>query len=280
MGDRYDQEDSCNLIDPSSPQMPDGTLACRNIVFVWDSGGPREKRVLENVSLSVRSGEVVCIVGPTGCGKSTLLRIMMGLMSPTAGEVLIEGELMNAPDKRVGVMFQEHGLFPWLTVRQNVEFGLRMKGDSLADRQKVSRNVLEEVGLAGESDRYPHELSGGMKRRVSIARLLASDARYLLMDEPFEALDYETRLKMQEFLISVHLKFSNAILLVTHQVDEAILLSDRILLMSAKSKRFVRQLDINLMRPRDSASESFNEYRKTIFYHLKLEASESFLSER
>ncbi|WP_422393047.1 ABC transporter ATP-binding protein [Neomoorella humiferrea] len=205
---------------------------------------------LDNVSLEVKEGEFVTILGPSGCGKSTLLRIIAGLAEATSGQVYKDGRLVQGPGADRGMVFQSYTLFPWLTVRQNIEFGLTLKGMAEARRREIVDHYLEIIGLTPFADAYPKNLSGGMKQRVAIARALANDPDILLMDEPFGALDAQTRLVMQELLLKVWEESRKTILFVTHDVEEAIFLGDTVYIMTARPGRLKAQIPIPLARPR------------------------------
>ncbi|MBE3572745.1 MAG: ABC transporter ATP-binding protein [Moorella humiferrea] len=205
---------------------------------------------LDNVSLEVKEGEFVTILGPSGCGKSTLLRIIAGLAEATSGQVYKDGRLIQGPGADRGMVFQSYTLFPWLTVRQNIEFGLTLKGMEENGRREIVDHYLEIIGLTAFADAYPKSLSGGMKQRVAIARALANDPDILLMDEPFGALDAQTRLVMQELLLKVWEESRKTILFVTHDVEEAIFLGDTVYIMTARPGRLKAQIPIPLARPR------------------------------
>lgn len=231
------------------------------------AGGSRGAiSVLEQIDLSVREGEFVCIVGPSGCGKSTLLNIVGGFLRPTRGRVLIDGTPVVKPDRRRIFIFQENGVFPWLTVEENIGFGLLDK--STADRQSIIAHYVEMVGLVGFERAYPRELSGGMKQRVEIARALAANPDILYMDEPFGALDYLTRLRMREELSQIWQREKKTIILVTHDVDESVQLADRIVLMSQRPSTIKTVLNVNLPRPRDMDSAEYLAIRDSILETL------------
>jgi ABC-type nitrate/sulfonate/bicarbonate transport system ATPase subunit len=219
--------------------------------------------VLENVNAEVAEGEFVCIVGPSGCGKSTLLNIVGGFLKPSAGEVLVEGEPVAGPDPRRIFVFQENGVFPWLNVRENVGFGLRRKG--AAEKQEIVRHYTEMVGLTGFEAAYPAELSGGMRQRVEIARALAANPDIIYMDEPFGALDFITRLKMRADLVRIWERERKTILFVTHDIEEAVQLADRVLIMSRRPSTIQEVIEVNLPRPRDLDSPGYLEKRDRIF---------------
>lgn len=205
---------------------------------------------LDNVSINIVSGEFICILGPSGCGKSTLLSLVAGLDRPTQGQIFMSGKEVKEIDSERSVVFQEGGLFPWLTVRQNIEFGLMIRGVSKEVRAKKSDSMLEIVGLTKFADAYPHQISGGMKQRVAIARGLILDPKVLLMDEPFAALDAQTRDKLHEELQIIWQMTAKTVLFVTHNVREAVCLADRIILMSPHPGRVYKEYKVDLPRPR------------------------------
>ena len=205
-----------------------------------------EVAALADISFAVRPGEFVSIVGPSGCGKTTLLRVLAGVQQPTQGSVRIGSSDGGGP----GVVFQESALLPWRTLLDNVALGLRAKGMSKRERHSVARELVELVGLSEFAERYPHELSGGMKQRVNLARALAIDPEVLLMDEPFASLDSQTRELMQEELLRIWDKTNKTVLFITHQIDEAVFLSDRVLIFSGRPGRVKETMSIDLERPR------------------------------
>ncbi|MFG1414380.1 ABC transporter ATP-binding protein [Xanthobacter sp. VTT E-85241] len=217
---------------------------------------------LARVDLEVRKGEVLMLLGPSGCGKSTLLNIIAGFLAPSEGEVLQDGALVSRPDPRRTVVFQDYALFPWKSVQENVEFGLKAKGVPKADRRRRAREVLRTVRLNGFEERYPHELSGGMKQRAAIARAIAVDPEVLLMDEPFGALDAQTRVLLQEELARISAETGMTIIFVTHSIDEAVFLGDRIVVMSARPGRIRELHDVSLSRPRLPDIRSDPEFRR------------------
>jgi NitT/TauT family transport system ATP-binding protein len=219
--------------------------------------------VLERINLEVREGEFVCIVGPSGCGKTTLLNIIAGFSRASRGEVLVEGEPVQGPDRRRIFIFQEGGVFPWLTVRENIGFGLdRLQG---SDRNALIHHYVEMVGLNGFERSYPRELSGGMRQRVEIARALAANPEILYMDEPFGALDYITRFKMRADLVRIWEAERKTILFVTHDIDEAVQLAGRVLVMSRRPATVQEDVEVDLPRPRDLNSPAYLERRERIF---------------
>jgi NitT/TauT family transport system ATP-binding protein len=228
---------------------------------------------LEDVTLDVAPHEFLTVLGPSGCGKSTLLMIIGGLVRPDAGQVRIGGNLWTRPDPRqVGMVFQDPGLFPWRTALENVEFGLELQGVPARERREIARGLLEPVGLRGFEKRYPRELSGGMRQRVAIARALALDSPVLLMDEPFGALDEQTRLLMGEWLLGIWAKTRKTVVFVTHSLQEAIMLSQRIVVMTARPGRLKRSFDVALPVPRDLNGAAATALRAALWEEIRGEA--------
>jgi NitT/TauT family transport system ATP-binding protein len=224
--------------------------------------------VLERINVEVRRGEFVCFVGPSGCGKSTLLNIIGGFLTATRGKLLVEGEPVRAPDPRRIFVFQENGVFPWLTVQDNIGFGLLRK--TRAERQRIVQHYTEMVGLTGFEQSYPRELSGGMRQRVEIARALAANPDIIYMDEPFGALDFLTRLKMRADLVRIWQEERKTILFVTHDIEEAVQLADRVMVMSRRPATIQTVVEIDLPRPRDLESSDYLLVRDRIFTALGL----------
>ena len=217
---------------------------------VGDGAGRFE--ALHDVSLNIAPGEFVCLLGPSGCGKSTLLGALAGHLVPARGTVRVDGDVVDVPHPDRGLVFQQHTLFPWQRVIDNVAFGLKMKGIARAQRQAQAHELLASVGLAGFESRYPSQLSGGMQQRVEIARVLINRPRVLLMDEPFGALDALTRARMQQLLLEVWSRIRTTVVFVTHDIDEALFLADRILVMSARPGRIIEDRTLDFARPRDA----------------------------
>jgi NitT/TauT family transport system ATP-binding protein len=239
-----------------------------------------EVLAVEDASLSVHENEFVSLIGPSGCGKSTLLRAAAGLETPTSGEIRVDGVETYRPGADRGMVFQTYTLFPWLTVRENIRFPLAKSGLSEPEKEERIRSYIRLIGLEGFENSFPNQLSGGMRQRVAIARALVYRPRILLMDEPFGALDAQTRLLMQELLLDVWEKQRTTVLFVTHDVEEAILLSDRIFVMTARPGRIKTIVDIHLPRPRRmlelESSPEFNIYKKQILELVREEARKSF----
>lgn len=223
---------------------------------------------LDNVSLEVADKEFVCFIGPSGCGKTTLLRIVAGLDKPDEGEIILDGKKIENPGHDRGMVFQEYSLFPWKTVIDNIIFGPQMSGIKKKDALKDAEKYLELVGLQQFRDSYPFELSGGMKQRVAIARALANEPSVLLMDEPFGALDAQTRNILQQELLGIWQKKHITVLFVTHSVDEAVFLADKIVLMSARPGKIKEIINIDLPRPRGRTSLEANVLRDRILKSL------------
>src|SRR5438128_4104958 len=244
--------------------MKEAVISIRNVSMRFPGKRAGEQiDVLDNVNADVSHGEFVCIVGPSGCGKSTLLNIVAGFLDATSGEVLVEHEPVHGPDPRRIFVFQENGVFPWLNVRENVGFGLRKQ--TRAQRDQTITRYIDMVSLAGFENAYPHELSGGMRQRVEIARALAADPDIIYMDEPFGALDFLTRLKMRADLVRIWQSEKKTILFVTHDIEEAVQLADRVLVMSNRPATIQEIVDVDLPRPRDLDSRGYLEKRDRIF---------------
>ena len=224
-------------------------LIIDNVSKIFSDKG-QQVTALQNTSFTVAQNEFITILGPSGCGKSTILKIIAGLEEPSSGKVLLDGREIKGPGSDRGMVFQSYTLFPWLTVQQNIEFGLDVAGKTKAERQDIACHYLEKIGLTGFEKAYPSNLSGGMKQRVAIARALANDPQVLLMDEPFGALDAQTRTVMQELLLTVWEESHKTILFVTHDVDEAIFMGDTIYVMTARPGKIKARLEVPLLRSR------------------------------
>ena len=253
---------------PVAEPLPGRTkLALRGLRMAFRTEGG-EIRVLEELDLDVHEGELVCILGPSGCGKSTLLNIVAGFLAPTSGSVRIDGEEVRGPDPRRIFVFQERGVFPWLTVEGNIGFGLGRL--PRAERARRIAHYVRLVGLGGFEKAYPHELSGGMKQRVEVARALAVDPDMLYLDEPFGALDSITRLEMRRELLRIWQAEQKTILFVTHDIEESVQLADRVVVLSARPARIRRIVEIDLPHPRDLSSQRYLELRDGIFEEIGL----------
>ena len=246
------------------------SIEIKNINKSFDGRG-KNLSVLEDINLTIDDGEFVCLLGPSGCGKTTLLRLIAGLDNPTSGEIVANGEVVENPSGDRAVIFQQYSLFPWLTVLQNVTFGLEMSGGSKEENVKAAERYLKSVGLLEFKDSYPHELSGGMKQRVAIIRSLLNHSPILLMDEPFSALDMQNRHKLQEQLIGVWKRFENTIVFVTHDVDEAVYLADKIVLLDKNPGKIAEVINVGLERPRKRESQEFLEIQESIVDKLDME---------
>jgi NitT/TauT family transport system ATP-binding protein len=218
---------------------------------------------LRDISLKIHRRELVCVIGPSGCGKSTLIRIIAGLDEPTSGRMLVDGKETSGPSPERGMVFQGYTLFPWRTVKQNVMFGLQMAGRPSSEAEADARQWIDLVGLRNFADNYPHQLSGGMKQRVAIARALAPNPRVLLMDEPFGALDAQTRAQMQSHLMEIWRNVDVTILFITHDLDEAILLADRIIVLKANPGEIQEIIEVPVPRPRSLDQLQSPEFQAT-----------------
>lgn len=248
-------------------------------IFGTLEDGAFQIRALDDISLEVREGEFFSIIGPSGCGKSTLLRIAGGLIPLYNGEVRVGGERVEGPHPWIAMVFQEESTFPWRTTLGNVEFGLEMRGVNAAERRKKALEMIRLVGLSGFERRYPSELSGGMRQRVAIARALVMEPKILLMDEPFGALDEQTRIILGEELLRIRDKLGQTILFVTHNINESVQLSDRVMVMTARPGQVKTVFKIDLAHPRDStiiASERFGRLVGQVWGTLREESLKGF----
>jgi NitT/TauT family transport system ATP-binding protein len=235
---------------------PDTLIQAQGIVKIYPTVSGEPVLALDHLDMAVRDGEFVCLVGPSGCGKSTLLRLLAGLDRADAGSFSLAGSRIDGPSGEVGVVFQQATLLPWLTVWQNVTLPLRVGGHRMGTREAPVRELFHIAGLQGFENKYPYELSGGMQQRVAIVRALSRDPKLLLMDEPFGSLDALTREKMNAELQRIWLASRKTVVLITHSIDEAVFLGDRVIVMSPRPGRIIRELDVNLPRPR-IAAETF-----------------------
>jgi NitT/TauT family transport system ATP-binding protein len=242
-------------------------LDLRNVGKVYELNDQRIE-ALRDANLIVEKGEFVCLIGASGCGKSTLLRIVAGFEPPSAGEALMWSKPIAGPAPDRGMVFQDYGLFPWLSVRKNIGFGPASRGLPKAELRALVDRFVDMVGLARFADAYPHQLSGGMKQRVAIARVLANDAEMVLMDEPFGALDAMTRERLQDELLDIWQRTKLTVLFVTHSIEEAIFLADRVVVMEPGPGRIASEHRIELPRPRDVSSPEFNVVRRDLSARL------------
>jgi NitT/TauT family transport system ATP-binding protein len=257
------------------PAARSGAVQLTGVGQVYKTSG-QDVLAVSDVSFEVKPGRFVVLVGPSGCGKSSLLMMMAGLRHPTSGTILVSGAPIADPDpNRVGVVFQEPSLFPWLTAEENVEFPLTLRGVAKKDRRARAQEALQLVGLEGFGQRHPHELSGGMKQRVSIARGLVQDPPVLLMDEPFAALDEQTRMTMGDELLRIWAATGKTIVFVTHSLTEAVYLADEVVVMSPRPGRIVDRLEVALPRPRTFemlSGDVFGSLRDRIWRHIRKSA--------
>jgi NitT/TauT family transport system ATP-binding protein len=253
-------------------------LTIRDVSVVYRGRRGPDIVAIDRLSLDVADREIVSIVGPSGCGKSTLLRLVAGLVRPSSGDILIDGHLVADPGADRGMVFQSYTLFPWLTVQGNVEFGPRIRGKPDEYCRRVAARYIQMVGLTGFERAYPKELSGGMMQRVAIARALANDPEVLLMDEPFGALDAQTRSLMQELLLDIWQKSPKTILFVTHDIDEALFLGDRVYIMTARPGKLREEVSLRLPRPRTlevTTSEEFVAVKRRVLATIREEAQKA-----
>jgi NitT/TauT family transport system ATP-binding protein len=251
-------------------------MVCRAVGKTWAAGTSRAHEALRGIDLDGAPGEFVALLGPSGCGKSTLLYLMSGLEATSAGEIWSFGERVETPSPERSLIFQETSLFPWLSVWQNVSFGLSIKGVAVAERKDVARRALARVGLSEAMDKRPDELSGGMRQRVAVARALAMRPKVLLMDEPFAALDVQTRAKMQDFLLDVWRGSGASVVFVTHHIDEAVALADRVVVFTARPGRVKTIVPVDLPRPRDLFSREAEALRRQLTGLLRDEVDRAF----
>ena len=260
---------------PAPAESADGILVIKDVTkhFPTPEG---VVTAVDHVSMSVRQGEFFAIIGPSGCGKSTLFNVIGGLLGDYEGEITVAGKRMTGPHASVGMVFQEESTFPWRTVLENVAFPLELEGMTKDKRHDKARHFIHMVGLDGFENRYPNELSGGMRQRVSLARMLASEPKILLMDEPFAALDEQTRLLLGDKVLQIQQELKQTTMLITHNITEAVQLSDRIMVMTYRPGKIKRVVDIDLPRPRTSevvGSDAFGHYIAQIWADLREEAS-------
>ena len=252
-------------------------IRLENVTKTFMSRG-NEVTALQDCSLTVNKGEIVTLVGASGCGKSTILNMLAGFLSPSSGKIFLDGAPVRGVEPRCGMIFQSYVLFPWLTVRKNVEFGPKVNGVSTTERRDLAQEYIKMVGLEGFEDAYPGELSGGMRQRVALCRAMANKPEVLLCDEPFAALDAMTRQVMQQELLRIVRQSGQTVLFITHSIDEAIILSDRVVVMSARPGRVKAVYDIELPRPRTDEmqlDEQYLEYKRKIWSLVEAEVKAS-----
>lgn len=243
----------------------DRLIVCRRVSKRYFDIRNRERvDALDDISLDIGRGEFITVIGPSGCGKTTLMNILAGFEQPSSGEVLLENRPIDGPGADRAVVFQEYALFPWLTLRQNVEYGPRERGVPRAEIRDIVDRTIQMVGLESAQKRYPHELSAGMRQRSALARVLVNNPKILLMDEPFAALDAMTRAVLQRELGLLWAETGLTVLFITHSVEEAVLLGDRVIAMTARPGRVKADVTVPLARPRDPTSAEFNDYRRDI----------------
>jgi NitT/TauT family transport system ATP-binding protein len=260
----------------AAPLATEVAIVCRGLGKIWGEGTARAHEALRAIDLDIAPGEFVVLLGPSGCGKSTLLYLIAGLESASSGQSWFFGDSITGPSPERSLIFQETSLFPWLSVWQNVSFGLSIRGVGIAERKEIARQALQRVGLTEALDKRPDELSGGMRQRVAVARALAMRPKVLLMDEPFASLDVQTRAKMQDFLIDVWRASGASVLFVTHHIDEAVALADRVVVFTARPGQIKRILPIELARPRDLFAPEAERRRRELTELLKDEVDRAF----
>src|SRR6202171_6133934 len=247
-------------------------LEMKNVGKIYSQNG-RSIEALRGANLRVKKGEFICLIGASGCGKSTLLRMAAGFEAATHGDALMWGMPIAGPAPGRGMVFQDYGLFPWLNVRDNIGFGPKSRGRAKAEIRDTVERFISLVGLQRFAEAFPHQLSGGMKQRVAIARVLANDAEVVLMDEPFGALDAMTRERLQDELLEIWQRTGLTVMFVTHSIEEAIFLADRVVVMSPGPGRIESEMRINLPRPRDVSAPDFNDIRRELSRKLHSEVS-------
>jgi NitT/TauT family transport system ATP-binding protein len=255
---------------PMTTTTTDGKISVRDVTKTFQLHG-EDFVALDRVSLDIADNEFVTVVGPSGCGKSTLMNILAGLDEPSGGEALVDGRIVSGPGPERGVIFQQYALFPWLSVRKNVEFGLKVAGVPKAERHERAEHFIEMVGLQQFADALPKMLSGGMKQRCAIARAYAVNPSILLMDEPFGALDALTRVKLQEQLLETWSREKRTVMFITHDVDEAVFLANRVVVMAARPGRIFDVIDVDLPYPRTEdmrLSPEFTELRNRVWHSV------------
>jgi NitT/TauT family transport system ATP-binding protein len=254
-------------------------LSVDNVSKTYNVNTPNSVDAVREIDFELDEGEFLSVIGPTGCGKSTLMKMIAGLVEPTEGEIAFEGQSVTGPREDIGVVFQEESTFPWRNTLRNVEFGLQMRGVPKKERRERAQEIIELVGLTGFESNYPAELSGGMRQRVAIARTLALNPDLMLMDEPFGALDEQTRIILGEELLRICRETDQTTLFITHSLSEAAYLSDRVLVMSARPGQIKEMVEIDIDRPRDHnvvTTDEFNKINDHLWHILREEAKQGF----
>lgn len=267
--ERHNASDKNSFTRSEKISVAQGAIEAKQLTIRLGTG-PSEFEAVQAVDFSIAPGEFVCLLGPSGCGKSTLLGALAGHIVPAKGELSLDGQSINGPAPERGMVFQQHTLFPWLNILDNVSFSLKMRGVSKTERRAQALEMLAQVGLQDVAERWPSQLSGGMQQRVEIARVLINKPRLLLMDEPFGALDAQTRLKMQQLLLDIWGRIGTTLVFVTHDIDEALFLADRILVMSPRPGRIIEDLPIGFARPRRTELVTTPEFMRLKRHCLEL----------
>lgn len=242
----------------------DNSIHIQGVSKTYRAVDGRQVPALDNINLDIKSNEFVCLIGKSGCGKTTLLNMIAGFVLPSSGSIRVGNEVVTAPGKGKGVVFQQFGLFPWLTARKNIEFACKQRGMDTSERRRVTQEHIDLVGLRGFEDKYPYELSGGMQQRVAIARTLALDPKVLLMDEPFGALDELTRESLQKEVLQIWATRKKTVVFVTHSLSEAIMLADRVVVLKPNPGRFKAEYYVNLPRPRNATDPELLKFEREI----------------
>lgn len=240
----------------------------RNITKNYSNPEGDETPAIRDITLTIQDGEFVCVLGPSGCGKSTFLEIAAGLLPRSGGEMLLDGKPHSGTSRDVGVVFQDSSLFPWRSIRKNVEFGLELAGADREEREQKAEKAIEMVGLKGFENKYPHQLSGGMRQRAGLARTLVNDPSFILMDEPFSAVDHLTRLTLQDEIVRIWMQEKKTILFITHDVAEAVYLADRVVLLSPRPSHIRHIFDVPVKRPRDRSDPRLLDVVQRIYIKL------------
>lgn len=244
------------------------TIEFRNISKNYDNEESDGTKALDNINLTIKDGEFVCVLGPSGCGKSTLLQIAAGLLPHSEGEILLDGKLQSGASRDIGVVFQDSSLFPWRSIQKNIEFGLELAGADKQERAEKAQKSIEMVGLKGFENKYPHQLSGGMRQRAGIARTLVNDPACILMDEPFSAVDHLTRLTLQDEIIRIWKQEKKTIMFITHDVAEAVYLANRVVLLTPRPGRIQRIFDVPNEWPRNRNNPALLDIVEKIYMCL------------